>query len=334
MSSPRLFSAHPQLSYQSGLLNTIDLYMDEVKSKKSKKRGYDRVSELKKHILTTLACVEKLNEMQMMWRMFGYTCMPSGTGPLDTSTTLRARIQAQLLRELKISKSDLDQQCSVIRYHEMLAYGALVAQQGASYIPDEASILNKAKRALLMIGLREHAKIVDGRVAADFLVALFEVLEEHKQMVEKEWFNGSRLALVENLHKAIGSWVMEEKLNDRQVLARLYEHLMMSSRNEMSLVDGDDKLQMAITVEMFKHLQLDEAALAEKVFVAVARSVYAVSAPGGGAGVVVADDPVTLSLKFRLEAINTKLKEDTGVENVEIFERTGGEIEMRSFTAK
>jgi hypothetical protein len=330
MSSPRLFRTQPELSYQSALINIIDLYMDEVESVTSKRAGYDRAFELKKHILTTLTCVEMLNDTQLMWRMFEYTGMKLGVGPLHTSKLLREKLLGHLLRTLNISPRDIEAKRSEITAREIQAFAASgAASHGSTYVPNYDRILNDAKRALIKKVLSEQAQLLQGSLNCEYLITLFDTIENYKLSAAQAWFKGEGMERADHVSKTVSDWVMVEKLNDRQVLARLYEHLMMPSGQENGLMGTSLQLRTEIVEGMFKYLKLNEAALAEKVVVAVSRSLYTVAAPTGG--VVVVEDGAALALKFRLEAINAKLREGTGVENVEIFERTHGNIEMRSY---
>jgi hypothetical protein len=330
MSSPRLFRAQPELSYSSALINTIDCYMDEVESLRLKRAGYDRALELKIHILTTLTRVEQLNDTQLMWRMFEYTGMISGVGPLDTSKLLREKLLGHLLRTLKITPQQIEAKRSEITALEIQAFAASgAASHGSTYVPDYDRILNDAKRALIKKALSEQAQLLQGSLDCQYLITLFNTIENYKLSAAQAWFKGEGLKRADHVSKIVSDWVMVEKLNDRQVLARLYEHLMMPSGQDNGLMGTSLQLRTEIVEGMFTYLKLDEAALAEKVVVAVARSVYTVAAPSGGA--VVVEDGAALALKFRLEAINAKLREGTGVENVEILERTDDNIEMRSY---
>jgi hypothetical protein len=261
MSLSRLDRPHESLiQYQAELLATINHYIRQRQQIKPHSQGIRRALKLNRLITNQLIAVEGLNPSQLQWRMLDYVMMPDGAGPLQTSKQLRSVILNHLCLHLNISSELIRKVCEEQFEFELKMTKVALMPVECRRAPDIALTESPIKQKLIRSVLIKSMVANDNRSEGKFVEIALQVIRDYKEDAALRFFTGSGIKRAKQLKEKItNQWCDIEKLNEQQVMCRLFEHLAMSHLNDAGLFGSSRILRINILKAMCHYLNVDEA---------------------------------------------------------------------------
>lgn len=252
-------------NFQTALVQAINDYIQKNKDKYLKRTGVERAQTLKRLLLSLQT--EKLSREQLMWRLLSYIKMEHGTGPLDTSTELRMAILNFLVSDkaAKVDEQFISETYNAMYQVELKAM-AQCAEVGMWYHIDLQKIEMNAKLRHVennLSAMSAHA----AAPAVEFKDKVLAAIDDYITKANADWYNrlflkSTGIKRAAELKKFISEQLVgTEKLDDRQLCARILELASMPVGGGQPIFDTSKDLRNAVLISMCDYLKLDERKL-------------------------------------------------------------------------
>lgn len=305
MSVARMF-AQPKPDFTDALITDINTYIQQHEQDFWKRTGVARAKELKDFLLAQLIQEEELTTIQLMWRVYSYIEMTTGSGKLGTSTELRNVLANSLCKALGVDEKALAGTLSYL-YQSETDYMVAAANMGAAYYSDHNALQLKAKMMHVKSHLIEKGMAAAPVKSTELKDILLNAIDSYRDEVNAHWytrwFKQSGLLRAEQLTRFICDQLIgRECLNDVQLCARVLEMATLSNGEGMLETSKDLRIALMKAMTSWQRLNLNEAAIAQEV----ERRIQPVVAPGSLVGYF--PNPVRTEVGVRASHIDYALR--------------------------
>ena len=265
MAIRRFFSGNHE-NYQLELFAVIAGYVQENKDKWLHRSGVARARALKEMIASQLVANQGLTDLQLMWRLYSYVEMARCVGPLDTSTDLRFAILDHLCQFLNISSVDISK--TEMQKRMVVVQARRSAMQTGMVGPmvfDEQRIKEEARSVLV---LRKLTRAVNAKLGTseEYKMILLDAIDAYQAEARTKWFKGEGIERADQLKDFVNTQLIgREKLDDRQLCARMLELLRMPVGCDQGKLGTSKDLRHALLKSMCQYLQVDEQKILDEI---------------------------------------------------------------------